>query len=97
MTTINLNEKAKIEFDGYSYTPHIFRKGGEEYFDPKTSTRKLTLDKWVDSECYFSSLKEALKYIARQLTLDKVEYASLKEYLDVFESNMKELVACVKA
>jgi hypothetical protein len=95
--TININDKVKLVFDGYSYMPFIFRKGGEEYFDPKTREKKISQDKWVDCEVYFSTVKEAIRYIARQQTLEKVEYTTLKDYLDVFENNVKELLACVKA
>lgn len=86
MTTIQVTENIKLEFSKSkgcntgTYSPVVFRKGGEEYFDPKDSTRRLTEDRWVDIPLFFTNLAHALRWIAQEET-SNLGGVSLDDYI----------------
>lgn len=92
MTTIILSDKAKLEHNGDSWQPVLFKAGGSLVRNPANGDLITTKDKWDKHDCYFSSPKSALRYIAGQLCLDRAEYTSLKEYVETYEKHLKEML-----
>lgn len=73
-----------------TYTPRVFRKGGEEFFNPKTLEKSITTDKWVDVPLYFTNLIHALRWCAQE-EVERQGYSTipLEEYISRLESVWK--------
>lgn len=91
-TVIKLNDKARIEWNGDSWQPILFKAGGNLVRNPSTGDMIESKDKWDKHDCYYQSPKSALRYIASQLCLEKSEYNSLKEYVETYESYLREML-----
>lgn len=93
-TTIKVTDNIKLEFykgtgsNVGTYSPLVFRKGGEEYFNPKTLQKGVTEDKWVSLPLYFSNLAHALRWCAQE-SLDNGEEVSLDAYIKACENVWK--------
>lgn len=68
MTTINLNEEYRITYDGISYVPEYFKKGGE-LLTKGMAKGHVTKDKWVSMEKFCPTLERASQYcVNRELS-----------------------------
>lgn len=89
-TTIVVTENIKLEFTkgtGSSvgtYSPLVFRKGGELVRNPSTGEMVESKDKWQSVPLYFSNLAHALRWCAQEAT-DNGEEVSLQEYIKACE------------
>ena len=63
-----------------TYSPRVFRPGGDKYHDPRTKTWKETEDKWEDVSLYFTNLAHALRWCAQEQQ-HTGETVSLDEYI----------------
>lgn len=95
MTTIILNDKAKIEFYQECWQPVLFKAGGATVRNPSNGEMIVTKDKWDKHDVYYQSPQAAIKYIAAQLCLEKEEYVSLREYLATYEAHIKDMLKAV--
>jgi hypothetical protein len=94
--TIKINDKAQIRFDGECYMPDVWNDGGVECRNPANGETIFSKAKWDFIEVYASSLQHAIKAIAKYRMLEKEEYSSLKEYLDVFEKHVDDMTKALK-
>jgi hypothetical protein len=85
-TTIVVTENIKLEYsknhgcNSGTYSPVVFRKGGEEYYNPKSAQKEITEDKWVGVPLYFTNLAHALRWCAQEVNDTKTE-VSLEDYI----------------
>jgi hypothetical protein len=89
-TTIVVTENIKLEFtkgvgsNVGTYSPLVFRKGGEEYYNPRTSQKEILEDKWVSIPLWFTNLVHALRWCAQE-GADSGGEVSLTEYISKCE------------
>jgi hypothetical protein len=89
-TTINVTENIKLEFTkgtGSSvgtYSPLVFRKGGEVVRNPGTGEMVESKDKWQSVPLYFSNLAHALRWAAQEAA-DNGQEVDLEDYIKVCE------------
>ena len=71
-TTIVITDNIQLVFSKHlssntgTYSPRVFRKGGEASINPRTREAVITEDKWVDVPLYFTNLKHALRWCAQE-------------------------------
>ena len=63
-----------------TYSPRVFRKGGEQKRNPRTQEVVITEDRMVDIPLYFTNLKHALRWCAQE-ALDNGTTIPIEDYL----------------
>ena len=81
---IKVTETVKVNFDGYSYQPVLFKKGGELVRNPSTGDMIETKDKWVSMTKYFPSMAKCLEWVAVNTAV--AESDEIKSYIAEIES-----------
>lgn len=92
MTEIVLTETAKIIVRAECYEPWWFDKGGREYKSIHSGEIELSKPKWVHTGTWHDKIEGAIKELAKIKVLNRVEQATLAEYLNAVQAEIKELL-----
>lgn len=95
MTEILLTPTAKLIADGKQFMPYYFDEGGKDVRVVGTEEMTTTKPSWKHTGTYHTDLQSAIKELARMEALKKDQYASLKEYLDVYITTINLMLESV--
>jgi hypothetical protein len=89
-TTIVVTENIKLEYSKGqasnvgTYSPLVFRKGGDMVRNPGTGEMVESKDKWQSVPLYFTNLTHALRWCAQEAA-DNGQEIDLEDYIKACE------------
>jgi len=90
MTTINISDKYRVQYDGQQYMPEVFDKGGVE-IKVGASKGQLSKAKWKHAGKYYGKLENAVTWCIDDGARD-LGVITLSEYIDKYKTIRNQFI-----